>query len=260
VPKFAANLSMLFNEIDFYDRFDAAAKAGFTGVEFLFPYGFDRAELIRRLKACGLELVLHNLPPGNWDTGERGLACLPDRKAEFRDSVALGIDYAVALGCKQVNCLSGIIPKGTDHKLPHETLIENLRFAADATKKAGVRLLIEAINTTVDMPGFYLDHSYQAKAIIDEVGSDNLFFQYDIYHMQIMEGDLARSIERQLKWIAHLQIADNPGRHEPGTGEINYPFLFEHIDRIGYQGWISAEYRPANGTTEGLGWLEPFRG
>ncbi|MGO4335728.1 hydroxypyruvate isomerase [Labrys sp. KB_33_2] len=254
MPRFAANISMLFSELDFYDRFEAAARAGFTGVEFPFPYDFDRHELRRRLDDSGLALVLHNLPPGRWEDGERGLACLPNRKAEFRESVALALDHATMLGCAQVNCLSGIPPKGADPELIHETLLDNLRFAADEARRTGVRLLIEAINT-IDMPGFYLKRSRQALAIIEEVGSDNLYFQYDIYHMQVMEGDLARNIESQLPRIAHMQLADNPGRHEPGTGEINYPFLFEHIDRIGYRGWIGAEYRPLHGTVEGLSWL-----
>ncbi|PRH86871.1 hydroxypyruvate isomerase [Labrys okinawensis] len=254
MPRFAANISMLFSELNFYDRFEAAAKAGFAGVEFPFPYDFDRQELRRRLDANGLALVLHNLPPGRWGDGERGLACLPDRKAEFRESVALALDHATLLGCSQVNCLSGIPPKGADPKLIRDTLLDNLRFAADEAGRAGIRLLVEAINT-IDMPGFYLNRSRQAIEIIEEVGSDNLYFQYDIYHMQVMEGDLARSIESQLARIAHLQLADNPGRHEPGTGEINYPFLFGHIDRIGYRGWIGAEYRPLRGTVEGLGWL-----
>ncbi len=257
MPKFAANLTMLFNELDFLDRFEAAAQAGFTGVEYLFPYAYDKAELAQRLKAYGLTQVLHNLPAGNWAEGERGIAILPNRVDEFREGVAKAIAYATALGCTQVNCLAGICPEYTDPKILHHTFVSNLRFAAAELKTAGIRLLIEPINTR-DIPRFFLTNTRQALAIIDEVASDNLFLQYDIYHMQIMEGDLARTMESNLGRIAHIQLADNPGRHEPGTGEINYPFLFSHLDRIGYQGWIGCEYKPKTATREGLSWFEPY--
>ena len=255
MPKFAANLTMLYGEHDFLDRFAAAAADGFAGVEFLFPYDHQPQQLVDALKANDLKLVLHNLPAGHWGAGERGLACLPDRVAEFRDSVGQAIDYATALGCPQVNCLAGIAPEGADPQALRETLVENLRFAAARLKEAGIRLLIEPINT-IDIPGFFLNYSDQALSIIDDVGDDNLYLQYDIYHMQIMEGDLARTIQRNLGRIAHMQLADNPGRHEPGSGEINYPFLFDFLDRIGYAGWIGCEYKPAGKTSEGLGWLQ----
>ena len=255
MPKFAANLTMLYGEHDFLDRFAAAAGDGFTGVEFLFPYDYEPQQLVDALKANDLELVLHNLPAGDWGDGERGLACLPDRVTEFRDSVGQAIDYATALGCPQMNCLAGIAPEGADPQVLRQTLVENLRFAAAKLKEAGIRLLIEPINT-IDIPGFFLNYSDQALSIIEDVGDDNFFLQYDIYHMQIMEGDLARTIERNLGRIAHMQLADNPGRHEPGSGEINYPFLFDFLDRIGYAGWIGCEYKPAGKTTEGLGWLK----
>jgi hydroxypyruvate isomerase len=255
--KLAANLTMLYNEMDFLDRFEAAARDGFTGVEFLFPYAYDKNELAGRLKANGLSQALHNLPAGDWNAGERGIAILPSRRDEFREGVARAIDYATALGCPQVNCLAGITPELTDPQLLRHTFVSNLRYAAEELKKAGIKLLIEAINTR-DIPGFYLTNTKQALAIIDEVGSDNLFFQYDIYHMQIMEGDLARTIEANLARIPHLQLADNPGRNEPGTGEINYPFLFRHLDRIGYSGWIGCEYKPKGSTREGLSWAEPY--
>jgi hydroxypyruvate isomerase len=259
MPKFAANLTMLFNELPFLDRFAAAADAGFKGVEFLFPYDFDKNELAGKLKEFGLTLVLHNLPAGNWAAGERGMAILPDRVAEFRDSVSRAIDYASTLGAPQVNCLCGLTPKDTDPAKLRATLVENLSFAAPKFKDAGIKLLIEAINTR-DIPGFYLTNSKQAIGLIEDVGSDNLFFQYDIYHMQIMEGDLTRTIEANLPRIAHMQLADNPGRNEPGTGEINYPFLFRKLDEIGYQGWIGCEYKPKTTTVDGLGWFTGYKG
>jgi hydroxypyruvate isomerase len=244
---------MLFNEVGFLERFDAAAKAGFKGVEYLFPYDFKADEIVAKLKANNLTQVLHNLPAGDWGAGERGIATLPDRVDEFKAGVDKAIEYATALGCKQVNCLAGI-PKGVDPAKAHETFVSNLKFAAPKLKAAGIKLLIEAINTR-DIPGFFLTSTKQALAVIDEVGSDNLFVQYDIYHMQIMEGDLAKTIEANLPKIAHIQLADNPGRNEPGTGEINYPFLYDFIDKLGYSGWIGAEYKPKGDTVAGLGWL-----
>lgn len=255
MPNFCANLTMLFTEHDFLDRFAKAREAGFEGVEFLFPYGFARRDIARRLADNGLEQVLHNLPAGDWAAGERGTAILADRREEFRAGVAQAIDYAGALGCRQVNCLAGVAPKGADPARLRATLVENLAHASAELKTAGIRLLIEPVNTR-DIPGFFLNGTRQALEIIREVGSDNLFLQYDIYHMQVMEGDLARSIETHLDRIAHVQLADNPGRHEPGTGEIAYPFLFDHLDRIGYAGWVGCEYKPAAGTREGLGWFE----
>lgn len=254
MPRFAANLSMLFNEVPFLERFGAAARAGFKGVEYLFPYAEDKAALAERLQANGLTQVLFNLPPGNWDAGERGIACHPDRKGEFQDGVGRAIDYAKALGNTQVNCLAGIVPQGIGDDTLRRTIIDNLRFAAGKLKEAGVLLIVEPINF-YDMPGFYLNRSAQTLEILAETGSDNIKLQYDIYHMQRMEGELAATIERLLPQIAHIQIADNPGRHEPGTGEINYPFLFAHLDRLGYAGWVSCEYRPAGETVAGLGWL-----
>ena len=256
MPKFAANLTMLFNELPFLDRFAAAKAAGFIGVEYLFPYDFEKAVLGEQLQQHGLTQVLHNLPAGNWGTGERGIAILPDRTAEFRDGVSRAIEYAKALGCRQVNCLAGITPAGADPEELHAALIENLRYAANALAKQSIKLLIEPINTR-DIPGFFLTGTEQAAQIISEVGSENLFIQYDIYHMQIMEGDLAPTMKKHLDRIAHIQLADNPGRNEPGTGEINYPFLFRYLDEIGYRGWIGCEYKPKTTTAEGLGWYEP---
>ena len=253
MPRLAANLSMLFNEVPFLDRFEAAARAGFEAVEFLFPYEYEAAELRARLDGNGLRLVLHNLPPGDWSKGERGIGCHPDRVAEFRAGVERAIGFATALGCPQVNCLAGIAPAGVTDGQLRETLIANLRYAAERLKGAGIRLLIEPINFH-DIPGFYLNRSRQALDLIDEVGSDNLRLQYDVYHMQRMEGELANTIKANLDRIAHLQLADNPGRNEPGTGEINYRFLFGWLDAIGYDGWVGCEYRPKTTTEAGLGW------
>ena len=254
MPKFAANLTMLFNEVAFLDRFSAARRAGFAGVEYLFPYDYDAAEIKRQLDEHGLTQVLHNLPAGNWSAGERGIACHPGRTKEFEDGVARAIQYARALGCTQVNCLAGITPPGVDHHQARATFVGNLRGAARRLEDAGIRLLIESINTR-DIPGFFLRTTAQALDIIGEAGSANLFLQYDVYHMQIMEGDLAMTIQNNLDRIAHVQIADNPGRHEPGTGEINYDFLFDFLDRIGYAGWVGCEYKPAAGTEPGLVWM-----
>ena len=259
MPRFSANLSMLFGEHEFLDRFDAAARAGFKAVEYVGPYDHAPQVVAARLKKNGLSQALFNLPPGDWGKGERGIAVLPDRIDEFRKSVDLAITYAKALNCPQVNCLAGIAPAEVDRRALDDVFVENLKYAADRLEKAGVKLLIEAINTR-DIPGFFLNTSKQALAIIDRVGSKNLYFQYDIYHMQIMEGDLARTIEANLGRIAHIQLADNPGRNEPGTGEINYPFLYEHLDRIGYAGWVGAEYKPKAGTEQGLDWFKEFAG
>ena len=258
MPRFAANLTMLFNEVPFLDRFERAARAGFQSVEFLFPYAYSVAELKARLESFQLKLVLHNLPAGNWDAGERGIACLPDRVDEFREGVARAIEYGTALGVPQLNCLAGKVPLGATDDLLRKTFVANLRYAAAELKKARLKLLIEPINT-FDIPGFYLSRSTQALALIDEVGSDNLFLQYDIYHAQRMEGELASTLSKHIARIAHVQVADNPGRNEPGTGEINYGFLFAHLDRIGYQGSVGCEYKPATTTEAGLKWLEAAR-
>lgn len=255
MPRFSANLSMLFTEHDFLDRFDAAASAGFKGVEYVGPYDHAPEAVAARLKKNGLAQVLFNLPLGDWSKGERGIAVLPDRIDEFKKSIDTAITYAKALNCPQLNCLAGIAPDGIPHADLEDLFVHNLSYAAKRLDEAGIRLLIEAINTR-DIPGFFLNTSKQALDIIDRVGSNNLWFQYDIYHMQIMEGDLARTIEQNLDRVAHIQLADNPGRHEPGTGEINYPFLYEHLDRIGYKGWVGAEYKPKAGTEAGLGWFK----
>jgi hydroxypyruvate isomerase len=258
MPKFAANLSMLFTEHPLLARFERAAAAGFTAVELQFPYDHAADEIKAQLDAHGLQLVLHNLPPGDWAAGERGIACHPDRVAEFRDSVARGVAYARALGVGQLNCLAGKVPAGVADQTLRRTLVDNLRFAAGELKKAHIKLLIEPINS-FDMPGFYVNRTAQALAILDEVGADNAYLQYDLYHAQRMEGELATTVERHLARIAHIQIADNPGRNEPGTGEINFAFLFRHLDRIGYGGWVGCEYKPATTTEAGLGWRQRLK-
>ena len=255
MPKFAANLSMLFNEVPFMERFDKAAACGFKAVEFLYPYAYAASEIKAKLDHNQLKLVLHNIPAGDWDGGERGIACLPDRIDEYRAGVAKAIEYATALGVGQLNCLAGKAPAGIDPKVLHCTFVSNLKYTAGEFKKHGLKLLIEPINT-FDIPGFFLSTTAQGIAILDEVGADNAFLQYDIYHAQRMEGELANSIKKYLNRIGHMQLADNPGRNEPGTGEINYTYLFKFIDQLGYQGWIGCEYKPATTTEAGLGWLK----
>ncbi|MGB3225543.1 MAG: hydroxypyruvate isomerase [Desulforhopalus sp.] len=258
MPKFSANLSMLFQEFDFLDRFEAAGKAGFKGIEYLFPYDFETSRLIDLLQKHSLQQVLHNLPAGDWAKGERGIAIFPDRKGEFQDGVGKTIEYAKALGNNQVNLLAGIGQKDLNDEIMTQTLVEYAAFAAAELAKNDIRLLIEPVNTK-DIPGFFLSGSKQCLDIIAATSSDNIKMQYDIYHMQIMEGDLASTIENHISSIGHIQLADNPGRHEPGTGEINYPFLMNFLDQIGYDGWIGCEYIPATTTLEGLSWLQEYK-
>ena len=258
MPQFCANLTLMFNEVPFPERFAAAAKAGFKGVEYLFPYDFPKEQLADLLAQHKLRQVLHNMPAGDWAGGERGIACLPDRVNEFQAGVEKAITYATALGCKQVNCLAGLTPQNVAPEKVRETFVSNLKFAAPKCKAADIKLLIDPINCKRDMPGFYLNYTQQALDIIRDTGVDNLYVQYDIYHMQIMEGDLAPTIEKHLAMIPHMQLADTPGRHEPGTGEINYPYLFDFIDRLGYTGWIGCEYKPLTTTGAGLDWIKPY--
>ncbi|MBB4122470.1 hydroxypyruvate isomerase [Martelella radicis] len=257
MPKFAANLSFLYADLPFLERIAAAAKDGFPAVEYVGPYDFPEAEVKAALDAAGVQQALFNLPAGDWAGGERGIGCLPDRVTEFRDGVDVAISYARALGCPKINCLAGIAPKGIPTERLEATLVENLKYAAPRLAEAGVKLLLEPINLR-DIPGFFVSTTDHAERILDAVGSDNLFIQYDIYHTQIMQGDLAETYRRLKGKIAHIQLADNPGRHEPGTGEINYPFLFNMLDAEGYDGFIGCEYKPAAGTSEGLGWMKPW--
>jgi hydroxypyruvate isomerase len=258
MPRFAANLTMLYNELPFLDRFAAAAQSGFQAVEFLFPYDFVAEDIAQRLTDNGLQLVLHNLPAGNWAGGERGIACHPDRVSEFRDGVHKALAHATVLKPPQINVLAGILPVGVGEAQARETLVDNLKFAAEQLGERGIRLLMEPINT-FDIPGFFVNRTAQALAIMDEVGLPNLYLQYDIYHAQRMEGELAATLKQHLARIGHIQLADNPARNEPGTGEINYRFLFDQLDALGYTGWIGCEYKPKDsspgGTDAGLGWV-----
>ncbi len=258
MPRFSANLSMLFCGHAFLVRFAAAAQAGFSAVEVQFPYAFAAADIRQRLADNGLHMVLHNLPAGDWGAGERGIACHPDRVQEFRRGVEQAITYAQVLGVPQLNCLAGIAPVGVPQAQVHDTLVANLAYAASALKAHGLRLLLEPINT-FDIPGFFVSRTHQALAILDQVGADNAFVQYDIYHAQRMEGELAATLQRCLPRIGHIQLADNPGRHEPGTGEINFPYLLGRLDAWGYAGCVGCEYHPLDGslhgTEAGLGWM-----
>jgi len=255
--KFSANLTMLFNEVDFLGRFERAARAGFKGVEYLFPYAWQKEELVEKLDKYGLEQVLHNLPAGNWPAGERGIACLPQRVGEFQEGVGLAIEYAKALKCPGLNCLVGIVPEGVPAEKVRQALVDNLRFAATALEKEGIRLLVEPLNDR-DIPGFYLVHTKDTLRLFEEVNHANLWLQYDVYHMQIMEGNLTKTIRDNLERIAHIQLADNPGRHEPGTGEINFTNLFHFVEEAGYDSWLGCEYQPAGVTEDGLGWIKPY--
>ncbi|EBC4997297.1 hydroxypyruvate isomerase [Salmonella enterica] len=256
--RFSANLSMLFTEYDFLERFDKAALSGFRGVEFMFPYDNDIEVLKRKLRDNNLEHTLHNLPAGDWAAGERGIACIPGREEEFRDGVAAAIRYARALGNKKINCLVGKTPLGFSATEIHDTLVENLRYAANMLAKEDILLLIEPINH-FDMPGFHLTGTQQALALIKDIGSDNIKIQYDIYHMQRMEGELTQTMTAWADKIGHLQIADNPRRGEPGTGEINYDFIFNVIKQSGYDGWVGCEYKPLTTTEAGLSWINQYR-
>lgn len=257
MPRFAANLSMLFAELPFLERYAAAARAGFRGVECWFPFTHDAAVVSELLETHGLQQVLINAPAGDWAAGERGIGCHPDRVAEFREGIDLAIGYASAIGCRQINVLAGIAPPGADVETLEGTLLANLRHAAKRMGEHGLTLLLEPINTR-DVPGYVVHRSAQALAILEAIGVGNTRLQYDCFHMQVMEGNLAETLQRHLQRIGHIQIADNPGRGAPGSGEINYPFLFRWLDDIGYRGWVSAEYLPGPDTTTSLAWLAPY--
>ena len=257
MPRLAANLSMMFNEVPFLERFDAAARAGFAACEFLFPYEHPASTLKSRLTAAGLTQVLFNMPPGDWAKGERGTASLPGRQAEFRDSVKQALDYATTLDCKLVHCMAGIPLAGTAFATAAAVYAANLAWGAELAHGAGVKLIIEPINHR-DMPGFHLNTLAQAAAVIAAVGPDRLGLQFDIYHCQITEGDITKRMEHHLPIIAHMQLADVPARNEPGTGEIGWPYVFSRVDALAYQGWIGCEYRPAGDTVAGLSWRKTF--
>lgn len=255
MPRFAANLSMLFCEVPFLDRFAAARRAGFPAVEFTFPYEHPPEEVARAARDAGVEVALFNMPPGDWARGDRGMACDPGRAGEFREGVRKALEYARALSCARLHAMAGVRPAGVPEEALRAAYVESLRFAGAALAAHGMTLLVEGLNPR-DVPGYYLVRSAEAFARMDEAAVPNLRYQYDVYHMQIVEGDLAPTLERHLARIGHVQIADTPGRHEPGTGEINYRFLLRHLDRIGYPGLVGCEYRPRAGTEAGLGWMK----
>ena len=265
MPRFAANLSMMYTEHSFLDRFAAAAADGFDAVEYLFPYAFDRQEIASRLNDLGLTQALFNAPPGNFESGERGLACLPDRVDEFRRSfVEQALPYAIALACPRVHVMAGLAPAGASQEALAETYQTNLTWAAAQAAPLGIAVLIEPINTR-DIPRYYLNRQDQAHALVQAIGSPSLQVQMDLYHCQIVEGDLAMKLRQYLpaegkpSQVGHLQIASVPDRHEPDLGEVNYPYLFDLIDALGYQGMVGCEYRPRAGTSDGLGWLRRYR-
>ncbi len=257
MPKVAANLTMLFTEVPFLDRFSAASQAGFKAVEFLFPYEYSTSEIQQRLDRHGLRVVLFNLPSGNWAAGDRGIGASPSRKEEFRAGVQSAIDWAKAMGVPRVNCLAGKAAEGTTRDEQLQTMRDNVRYAAERLGEAGIDLTIEPINH-FDIPGFVLNTTRQVLELIDEVALPNVYLQYDVYHAQREEGNLTPTLRDHFTSIGHIQVADNPGRHQPGTGEINYPYLFGEIDRLGYQGYVSLEYVPEPNTADSLGWIERY--
>ncbi|MCA3338562.1 MAG: 2-oxo-tetronate isomerase [Alphaproteobacteria bacterium] len=258
MPRFAANLSMMFNEVPFLDRFALAAKAGFKGVEFLFPYEHPAAEIAARLKDNGLQQVLFNAPAGDFAKGERGMAAIPGKQADFRESIKLALEYATALACPRLHIMAGLKPEGVAHDTLTAVYGANLAYAAEECAKVGVKPIIEPINHR-DIPGFFLNTTDQAAAIIAAIGPEKLGMQFDLYHCQITEGDVVKRVKKHLPLIAHMQVADTPGRNEPGTGEVNWPFVFKTIDALGFRGWIGCEYRPAGETLAGLSWFAPYK-
>ena len=258
MPRFAANLSMTFNEVDFLDRFAAARRQGFTAVEYLFPYAWPKAELAARLNGEGLQQVLFNAPPGDWDAGERGIAGVPGQQVAFRRTMDTALEYATALKCPRIHVMSGIVPEGASREAHRATLIANLRDVAPLAKQAGVALLLEALNP-IDFPGYLVGSIEAACSVIEAADSDNIFLQYDLYHCQMTRGRLALTMREKLGQIRHMQIAGVPGRNEPDASqEINYPALFALMDELGYQGWVGCEYRPRGETVAGLAWAAPW--
>ncbi|VVE81554.1 2-oxo-tetronate isomerase [Pandoraea sputorum] len=257
MPRFAANLTLLYQEVPFLDRFREAASDGFRGVEFLFPYEHPAQEIRNRLNDTDLTQVLFNAPAGDWASGERGLAALPGREAQFRDGIELALDYADALGCRQLHVMAGCPDATESPERCRATFVENLAYATGQAAAHGVTVMIEPINPR-DFPRYFLTRQDQAHAIRSEVGAGNLKVQFDAYHCQIVEGDLAMKLRQYISHIGHVQVAGVPARHEPDTGEVNYPFLFRLLDELGYAGWVGCEYRPQGETRAGLGWLKPW--
>ena len=258
MPKFAANLTMMFNEVPFPERFAAASKAGFKAVEFLFPYDHPATDVARWLKDAGLINILFNMPPGDFAAGERGIASIPGREAEFRAGVAKALEYAAALGTPTIHIMAGLLPAGADRAKHHAVFVDNLRYAAKALAAKGLDLVIEPINPR-DIPGYFINTQAQGHAVREEVGEANLKVQMDFYHAQIVEGDLSMTFKKYFDNIGHIQIASVPARHEPDEGEINYPHIFALLDEMGYKGWVGLEYRPRGKTEDGLGWFKPER-
>lgn len=270
MPRFAANLHYLFTEVPFLDRFAAASQAGFRAVEFQVPYDYEPAQLRERLDRHGLRMVLFDAPMGDWAAGDRGLAAVPGREEEFRASLPRAVRYAEALDCDLVHVMAGTIGPGVDYAQAEHTYIDNLRHAAAFFEPRGVRVVIEPINrrlglvqggpsyTTEGMHGYFLNHTDHARRVIEQVGSDNLFLHLDVYHMQMLEGNLSETLRANLDRLRHVQIAGVPGRHEPSVGEINYPYLFDLLDEAGYDGWVGCEYRPRGETVGGLAWASPY--
>jgi hydroxypyruvate isomerase len=257
MPKFAANLTMMYNEYPFLERFTAARDDGFFGVEFLFPYDFAPAKIKEQLDVNGLSQVLFNCHPGDWDAGERGIASLPGREEDFKRSIESALHYASILGNKRLHVMAGVMPSGQDHANRRGIYLDNLAYAAEQAKPLGITMLIEPINTR-DIPGYFLNRQDDAHAICREVGASNLQVQLDLYHCQITEGDLVMKIKRDIAGVGHMQIAGVPQRHEPDIGEVNYSYLFGLIDELGYNGWIGCEYRPRASTSGGLDWFKPY--
>lgn len=259
MPRFAANLSMMYGEFSFAERFGAAAKDGFQAVEYLFPYEFQAASLRELLDQHGLQQILFNAPPGDWAGGERGIASLPGREQEFRDGFERALDYAKVLGNRYIHVMAGLLTDQRERGRHHAVYLRNLADASLRASREGIQVLIEPINTR-DMPGYFLSSQAQARQIRSELGIDDLLIQFDIYHCQIMEGDISKRLQQGLAAgeIAHVQIAGVPDRHEPSEGELNYPYLFNLLDQADYQGWIGCEYRPRGATSAGLEWLRPY--
>ena len=257
MPKFAANLSMMYNEVPFLERFAAAAADGFKAVEYLFPYEHSPADLAAQLREHGLTQALFNLPPGDWAAGERGMACHPGREGEFAAGVEQALEYARATGCRSLHAMAGLVPSGVSAQQLRTTYVTNLRAAAAKVAGDGITLMIEPINTR-DMPGFYLNWQQQAHDLVAEIGAPNVKVQMDFYHCQVMEGDLAMRLKKHFAGVGHIQIAGVPERHEPDEGEVSYPYLFDLLDSLGYQGYVGCEYRPRSGTSAGLGWLRNY--
>ncbi|MDO7642527.1 MAG: hydroxypyruvate isomerase family protein [Reinekea forsetii] len=254
MPKLAANLSMLFTEVDFMDRFQAASAAGFDAVEYLFPYAFSAQDIRAQLQKHGLVQALFNAPPGDWAAGERGIACIPGREEEFRAGIATALEYAKVLGNTRLHVMAGLMPDNIDQALATETYVSNLRYAAQQVKEAGLTILVEPIND-IDMPGYFVNYQEDGAALIDEIDEPNVRLQFDFYHCQMMQGNVLSTFRKLRAYVDHVQIAGVPNRHEPDVGELNYRYLLAELDKDGYAGFVGCEYKPLAGTVDGLNWI-----